>query len=360
VQSVACMAVGQLCGQPPRATPGLTTSWTIGTCDGCPTQASLSNIQFTAPKEAWATACSFPPPSSPSGQFTCTVVHTVNGGRTWKAIREVLQYPGNPDGPPALSFSSRPNGWISWCNAEGPHLIQTQNGGKNWAALPGEWPNDYPCAFFKIVFFDQKSGLGANRQRLFRTADGGRTWTQAPLSATSFVDRIYFLNSQVGWIADTLDKGVDVLRTTDGGQRWETSHVDRPLKSAQTFDLFFLNANRGWVVAGSTNEGGTALYDTLDGGRTWSPDPNVLLQDPEKPLASIRFTSATTGVALLATKAAGQLLYTIDAGQTWQSGGTLPYDMGLFPSCQVSAGCAVCGGNAGTDSVALLKACFRR
>jgi photosystem II stability/assembly factor-like uncharacterized protein len=60
---------------------------------------------------------------------------------------------------------------------------------------------------------------------IFRTVDGGRTWSSARVSDFG-VNSIHFVNPQNGWsITDTVgymggNEEVNIYRSTDGGETW--------------------------------------------------------------------------------------------------------------------------------------------
>jgi hypothetical protein len=76
------------------------------------------------------------------------------------------------------------------------------------------------------------------------------------------------------------------MKTTDGGANWIDKQSGTML---QLNSIFFLNANKGYVVT----EGGDILK-TVDGGQSWTNDSSGTYNW----LSSIFFTDSTTGYAV--------------------------------------------------------------
>jgi photosystem II stability/assembly factor-like uncharacterized protein len=107
----------------------------------------------------------------------------------------------------------------------------------------------------------------------FRTADAGRTWTAAGVAAPSAADAaayggpawVRFVDGLHGWV---LVKDVSssnfsfgrLYRTTDGGRSW--SALEAPLGDPVTF----IDQQTGWTAGGPTGDG---LFVTRDAGHTW-------------------------------------------------------------------------------------------
>jgi photosystem II stability/assembly factor-like uncharacterized protein len=107
----------------------------------------------------------------------------------------------------------------------------------------------------------------------FRTADGGRTWTPGSLVDASSANAaayggpawVRFVDTQHGWIVvkDVSSSNFSfgrLFRTTDGGRTWTA--LQAPLGDPVTF----LDTRTGWTAGGPT---GDRLFVTRDAGRTW-------------------------------------------------------------------------------------------
>jgi photosystem II stability/assembly factor-like uncharacterized protein len=125
---------------------------------------------------------------------------------------------------------------------------------------PAECP---PITVYRVVeAADGTLYAGAQRSRILRSADGGRTWaflpdttglTDAKLFALAIdsVDRLY------------LGAGNRLLRSTDGGAAWEA--IDDGLDGASVFDVATLD---GGDLLAATAWG---VYRSGDDGLSWQP-----------------------------------------------------------------------------------------
>ena len=198
--------------------PSFSLSWTEGKCVGCKTAFELGRIQFTSRNAGWAVGCNYPPPGAQgSGDFI--VVHTTDAGHTWTEVPQTGQHAGDADGPPAFSFLDAARGWIAWWDAaDEPKMIRTMDSGKHWQQSSHQFLQ-------KMRFFDERRGYGAETSKFLRTADGGRTWTETQMPHLRFIDRMFFLTPELGWIAGTDEKSFIVYRTTNGGRDWRSHEL---------------------------------------------------------------------------------------------------------------------------------------
>jgi hypothetical protein len=164
------------------------------------------------------------------------------------------------------------------------------------------------------------------------------------------VKQITFIDAQHGWIlsgtenaAGAAAETVQVLRTTDGGQTWQS--VSRALFSdatppghlpygGQKSGISFLNASTGWVTGTVAANDLAWLYMTHDGGKTWDqqtlPRPSGVSSAQLSILAPtffsttdgilpVRFADLTTGRGI-----ATSIYVTHDGGTTWQPTAPVP------------------------------------
>lgn len=137
------------------------------------------------------------------------------------------------------------------------------------------------------------------------TQDGGQTWSHSPLNnASGNTFKCYFLNANEGFIAGRGAGGNSgmFMKTTNGGTSWTVLATF----TERLNNVFFLNANTGWVMGKNG-----LLQKTTDGGITWSAQ-SVTTEDG----FSMRFYNATTG---LFSCGGGELYRTTDGGVTWQA-----------------------------------------
>jgi photosystem II stability/assembly factor-like uncharacterized protein len=298
-----------------HAQPPFAFTWTKGTCKNCKIANWLDAIRFTTSEEAWARGCreSWLQPGAVFGQQPlCTMVHTTDGGRTWEEVPQVFQYPGGSS-LPAFSFIDAKRGWIAWYSASSSGLIHTSDGGLHWEELGGPGVEN-------LTFFDDKNGLSTFRGKgdddlLWRTADGGHHWTKTEIPPVGVIERIYFVNPRTGWMAGnkSRDRRVVISRTSDGEHWSESSAI--PMHVESIHDLYFVDANRGWLLA-EREDSGWPLYRTNDGGKTWTPELAGVL-DRQRGVAGVRFLNGGTGFVL--SMAGATHLYSRDDGGHWRT-----------------------------------------
>ena len=152
------------------------------------------------------------------------------------------------------------------------------------------------------------------RGHVLLSDDQGASWKQVVVPTTALLTGVAFADAQLG-----LAVGHDstILRTTDGGLKWERVHVDREA-DAPLFDVFFVDATRAFAVGAYGS-----FLESADGGTTWAPRPIT-----ESDAHYHHLSRAASGVLYLAGEG-GLLLRSDDAGDTWREV-AVPYEGSLF------------------------------
>ncbi len=215
------------------------------------------------------------------------VLTTQDGGASWEYIvdptKDNLWMSCQKNG---VWFRDELHGYaVGTCDGvmAGLYLYDTADGGETWneAALPApdEVPGAYTdemsmCEGTDLLFTDAQHGsllvrctdMNSMQARrwLYRTVDGGQSWSSALLPAP--LGEITFLDENQGWYiappAPDSTVGTKVYHTTDGGATWaELAAID------WSGPVNFADAQNGWVAGGS--QVGKALLHTADGGATW-------------------------------------------------------------------------------------------
>ena len=167
-------------------------------------------------------------------------------------------------------------------------LLQSTDGGRSWIErlqFPGIFSGMQILGDAGFVWSIDMGTFGpctppcpqpSESMTLYRTSDGGVHWTALP--QTDFaVEDAYFLDSTHGW-ADSPHIGPgsgDLYQTVDGGTTWSRAGslpTDAPMgyvygvgNHPVTFTKDGHGVVRGWYI------GGTRLWTTSDGGRSWAP-----------------------------------------------------------------------------------------
>lgn len=148
-------------------------------------------------------------------------------------------------------------------------ILRTYDGGDFWWVV-GELGDSY---LRSIEFLDAQNGFcGSLDGQLYRTTDGGNSWTDimgqlpqpvpgicglsAPDASTIYGSGVFFGPAYV-------------VKSADGGDSWQ--HIDLSAMAWCLVDVHFLNADTGFAVGGgSNNTSGASIFRTEDGGATWS------------------------------------------------------------------------------------------
>jgi photosystem II stability/assembly factor-like uncharacterized protein len=162
--------------------------------------------------------------------------------------------------------------------------LVTRDGGVTWKLqrLPSALVSGCPCEAPLPVFFNDQQGILVGDNLLLGTSDGGSTWVERSLppritsccgDAVWRYFQVDFLDANTGWaIAPPpgWTKGSPVkdwlYRTGDGGQTWTLAQMDLPL-GYPVSALLIIDANNAYALgqAGSAEE----LVKTSDGGHSW-------------------------------------------------------------------------------------------
>lgn len=210
-----------------------------------------------------------------------------------------------------------------------------------------------------IYFASPTRGYYGNGDgKVFRTDDGGATWTKLLDQKGTFVRAIGFLDEQRGFIGnlgpDAFPGVTDtqlLYRTDDGGTTWKP--VDLPeldgARGVCAIDILTIDAvNAGHrlkkqlVHVGGRVGGPASLFRSDDGGFSWTrlalPHEIAMILDVHFLDPSVGFVFAGSDPDV--TKSHGLIARTSDAGRTWKIvyQSTRPFELmwkGAFPSRQI-------------------------
>lgn len=224
-------------------------------------------------------------------------------------------------------------GWLLLDN----DLFRTGDGGKSWLEITPQQEGSPAIldAFFLDPAFGwvistQPDQSGFPTYVLSQTADGGGTWGTTTLSlfisgdVDSFAEAAYlqFLNRDVGWLvikrATSNNFSVGTLfRTADGGDTW--TRFTMPIGAP----VYFVSDDVGWTAGGAT---GRDLYRTADGGRSWHKE--VVPQSPSNSNGQRYYQlpilwdeeGVLPEVIVDEDQALVEFLVTSDGGLTWEPG----------------------------------------
>lgn len=138
-----------------------------------------------------------------------------------------------------------------------------------------------------LSFTDETHGwILSEEGTLLKTTDGGDSWQTSNVGSGRFTS-IYFTSQTHGCITATLDSSL-IFLTNDGGDTWQ--EIDHP-HAQRLNDVYFANDLIGWTV-GIAEDMNFNLY-TSDGGLTWSPQMDIFIMEAE--LFSVSFRDEEIG-----------------------------------------------------------------
>jgi len=165
-----------------------------------------------------------------------------------------------------------------------------------------------------VYFLDDKRGwVGGDNGFLSRTEDGGHSWVKQTVQTTAAINDIYFRDKEAGFLI----AGNAIFATRDNGVRWNEVRRFLPGEfggaDIELYSVRFSSKKKGWVV-GSVSKGerviDSILLYTDDAGETWQRQraPSRL------ELIHIDFANDKRGWI---SGADGTILNTVDGGASW-------------------------------------------
>jgi len=229
---------------------------------------------------------------------------------------------------------SAPSADIFWASGTHGTYLRSIDGGKSWRAaqVPGAEGLDLRDveAFSADLAYLLSAGPG-NQSRIYKTADGGKSWTLQFTNAEpkGFFDCMAFWDRDHGVAAgDPVNGRFELITTADGGKNWKAvSHGSLP--SALEGEGAFAASGTCITVQGTTNvwfaTGGRVarVFRSTDAGKTWTVADTPMVHGADSSgIFSIAFRDAKRGVIAGGDYKQPQadganLAFTEDGGLTW-------------------------------------------
>lgn len=187
-----------------------------------------------------------------------TIIHSKDGGKTWRQQKSPV-----PFRLMDVHFEGLSKGWIV---TEQTHILFTDDGGENWRIQF----RDEDFILKAISFADDLHGWAVGEYGfIYHTTDGGSTWEKqagyfrisdetGEVEAGSFLFGVIAMDPERAWAV-----GIDgyVIKTEDGGKSWQEVKVGAPKTQ-----LFCIASDRQEVILIGGNR---TFLSSSDGGRTW-------------------------------------------------------------------------------------------
>jgi len=199
-----------------------------------------------------------------------------------------------------LAFTDADHGWLAAVSmsmgGEQPRLFRTEQGGMTWTELTAPSTS---LTHLQALPTGQLYGVGGST--LVSSADGAAFQEVAvPVPGGLELAAIHMLNPDCGFVLASSESSAAVLWSGDGGQGWEVRAEGLPYELNR---LWFVSASLGWA-AGTDASGAGVVVRTSDGGASWTaatmPDHPGAMGEPA-PVTSceaVRFFDDSRGVAL--------------------------------------------------------------
>lgn len=212
------------------------------------------------------------------------------------------------------------------------------------STLHGQWEGigsgitNTPRKIFSISVVDESTvwavahnPSGAAAYDFTMTTDGGTVWSAGTLpdQGAYYPGQIHALDAQTAWalmLNTPQQDRTKILKTTDGGENWQDQPGEFNTAGFAVAGLHFFNAVEG-LCFGSPGTGVAAvdslrIYQTVDGGASWSRVPTVDLPAPETAEGQWVYGDnryEVKGDTLWFGTRAGRVWRTTDKGTTWEA-----------------------------------------
>lgn len=161
-------------------------------------------------------------------------------------------------------------------------------------------------ALKSVDFVSASEGfVGGVGGTLFATTDAGATWTRRSLASLGNINKLLFTTASAGWAGTS----TGLYRTANGGQTWTRVSTYDAYGSASggITDLQFVTSLVGYAVGA-----GGVINKTTNGGTSWTIVQRRI--DKRSTFRAVSFTSADSGTVIGNDQSRW---LTTNGGQTW-------------------------------------------
>lgn len=175
-------------------------------------------------------------------------------------------------------------------------------------------PKPYDDAYYLDVYFLESNpeyGWACGKNGVVaRTTNSGKSWEVSVIPFAYQLESIHFVDEKIGYTSGLYSGGYTtsaIFKSTDGGRTW--TNVS-PTGSIDVWGTYFINENLGLTIGGGCgNE--QQFYRTTDGGKSW----RVTRKNHFNSGLSDLLIDNQTGIGFAVSS--GWLWKTTDFGSTW-------------------------------------------
>jgi len=259
-----------LAGGIQRTTDGGKTWSTVWSVPG----ADMDTVTFLSPSIGFAAGQLFSTSSTTDASGQPLWLRTADGGASWTAQTPALPAAANGVWS-VLRFVAGTSRVILASpdpNANGGYasiMLRSVDGGDHWSQIgPPNWRATGGLAFATPTLAFATGYLSSTdpailSSRLWRSRDGGQTWSAVPgtqlpfgLNAIDFPDPVHGFAAGGNLAKYEMRPWRGLLATSDGGRTWSVRYQSPDAdRSNPITRLHFIDANHGWGVIGGCSEG---------------------------------------------------------------------------------------------------------
>lgn len=240
-----------------------------------------------------------------------------------------------------LQAISPVNEWVAWASGVNGTYVRTVNGGRTWEV--GVVPGAETLQFRDVEGISAReaylmsAGTGTD-SRIYKTRDGGRTWTQQFQNEdpNAFYDCFAFWSPDRGiTFSDAVNGRFPVIATRDG-RTWKD--IGDQLPAAQPGEAGFAASGtctavqgdrRAWIATGGAEK--ARILATTDGGRSWNAyDTPIVQGTPSSGGFSVDFRDPFHGILgggelAFPDSTSNNIARSRDGGKSWTLGTPTPF-----------------------------------